>query len=105
MGIARYTCLKHKKLIPSGPGALWGADLKMASFTSVSVTSGQGKHLSSWVSSLLKLVLLDGGSGNMQVLNISHFCSKSVADCPSTERVGVFKDIVGLVYLAAVKIS
>src|SRR5437868_7451630 len=41
----------------------------------------------------------------MQVLNISHFCSKSVADCPSTERVGVFKDIVGLVYLAAVKDS
>ena len=76
----------------------------MASFTSVSVTSGHGKHLASWVSSLLKEELLDGGSGNMHVLNILHFCSKSVAHCPLTERVGVFKDIVGLVYLAAVKI-
>ena len=88
--------------MPSGPGALLGADVLIADTISSVVTVG---HCSLGSGGIGSGGGASGGGGNMAFRNISQLALKSVACCPSKFRIGVLSTRLGLVYLYALKTS
>ena len=82
--------------MPSGPGALLGAEVLMAVAISSAETVGQ--------SSVGPGDIGGGGGascgwGNIAVRMVLHLDSKSTACCPWKLRIGVLSTRLGLVYL------
>ena len=88
--------------MPSGPDALLGADVLMASEISPGVTVG---HWSVGPGGIGGAGGASGGGGNMARRNVLHLVWKSIACCPWKLRIGVLSTRLGLVYLKAVKTS
>ena len=85
--------------MPSGPGALFDADVKIAVWTSELVTGSHGS-----VSGELRLSVRSGkvgGGGNIVLWNSVALSSNVVKFSPSWVRTGVRCDRLGLVYFSA----
>ena len=88
--------------MPSGPGALFGADGWIAFAISAGVTAGH------WRVGPGGMGGAGGGSGgveNIALRKVSHLVWKSTACCPWKLRIGFLSTRLGLVYLLAVKTS
>ena len=82
--------------MPSGPGALLGADVWMALAISPGVTVG---HWSIGPGGIGGAGGSSGGGGNIAWRNVLHFVWKSIACWPWKLRIGVLSTRPGLVYL------
>ena len=82
--------------MPSGPGALFGADVWIALAFSIGVTAG---HWRVGPGGMGGAGGASGGIGNMAVWKVSHLVWKSIACCPWKLRIGVLATRLGLVYL------
>ena len=82
--------------MPSGPGALFGADVWIALAISAGVTAG---HWRVGPGGIGGAGGASRGVGNMAVRKVSHLAWKSIACCPWKLRIGVLSTRLGLVYL------
>ena len=82
--------------MPSGPGALFGANVWIALEISVGVTAG---HWRMCPARMEGAGGASGGVGNMAEWKVSHLVWKSIACCPWKLRIGVRPTRLGLVYL------
>ena len=82
--------------MPSGPGALFGADVWIALAISAGVTAG---HWRVGPGGMGGAEDASGGVGKMVVRKVSYLVSKSIACCPWKLRIGVLSTHLGLVYL------
>jgi hypothetical protein len=94
-----YASFRQRNGIPSGPGALLDADVKIAVLTSELVTGSHGS-----VSGGGRLPVCSGkvgGGGNIVLWNSVALSSNVVKLSPSWVRTGVRCDRRGLVYFSA----
>ena len=82
--------------MPSGPGALFGADVWIALIISAGVTVG---HWRVGPGGMGGAGGASGGVGNRAVRKVSHLVWKSITCCPWKLRIGVRSTRLGLVYL------
>ena len=82
--------------MPSGPGALFGADVWIALVISSPVTVGQSSIGPGVIGAARGA---SGGWGNMAYRKVLHLDWKSIACCPWKLRIGVLSTRLGLVYL------
>ena len=82
--------------MPSGPGALLGADVWIALAISSTVTLGQS---SIGPGGMRGAGGASGGWGNMACRKVLHLDWKSIACCPWKLRIGILSTRLGLVYL------
>ena len=88
--------------MPSGPGALLGAEVWMAVAITCAVTVGQSSVGPGEIGGAGGA---SGGWGNIGFRKVLHLDRKSTACCPWKFRIGVLSTRRGLVYLYAVKTS
>ena len=82
--------------MPSGPGALFGTDVRIALAISVGVTVG---HWRVGPGGMGGAGGLSVGVGKMAVRNVSYLVWKLIACCPWKLSIGVLSTPQGLVYL------
>ena len=82
--------------MPSGPGALFGADVWIALAITAGVTASYWRVGPGGMGGAGGAA---GGVGNMAVWKVSHLVWKSIVCCPWKLRIGVRSTRLGLVYL------
>ena len=82
--------------MPSGPGAMFGADVWIALAISAGVTAGHWRVSPGGMGGTGGA---SGAVGNMAVRKVSYLVWKSIACCTEKLRIGVLSTRLGLLYL------